>query len=140
MGNASLRNITDSFQDVRLARLASRKQAGEFMPRDRREPRVVLQEGCDPEDPKGIAGEFVPGRSGKRFSLSHFYRMPVPDLWAELIFGTAAEVMQMMRNLPSKVQIIQPGAPVEAKPAHPETDEMAVALRAAQGQPPGAAS
>jgi len=29
MGNASLRNITNSFQDVQLASLASRKQAGE---------------------------------------------------------------------------------------------------------------
>jgi len=140
MSNLNLRNITNSFQDVRLASLASWKQAAEITPRDRGGPYVVLQEGYDPGDPKVIPDEFVLGRSGKWLPLGLFYRMPVPERRAEFIFGTAAEVMQMMSNLPSKVQIIRPGAPAEAAPAAPETDEMAAALQAGKNQPPGAAS
>jgi hypothetical protein len=48
--------------------------------------------------------EFVLGRSGKWLSLGHFFKMPVPDRRAEFVFGTAAEVMQMMSDLPSKAQ------------------------------------
>lgn len=140
MSNANLRNITNSFQDVRLASLASWKQASEINPRDRGGPYVVMQEGYDPEDPKVIADEFVLGRSGKWLSVGLFYKMPIPERRAEFIFGTAAEVMDMMRNLPSKVQVIRPGARAEAEPAAPETDEMAAALQAAKGQPPAGAS
>ena len=133
MSNTNLRNITNSFQDVRLASLAKWKQASELNPRDQGGPYVVLQDGYDPEDPKVIADEFVLGRSGKWLSLSFFYKMPVPERRAEFIFGTAAEVMQMMGNLPSKVQVIRPGAPAEAAPATIEPDEMAAALQAEKG-------
>jgi hypothetical protein len=133
MSNMKLRNITNSFQDVRLASLASWRQANEFNPRDRGGPYVVLQEGYDPEDPKVIADEFVLGRSGKWLPLGLFYRMPVPERRAEFIFGTAAEVMEMMGRLPSKVQVVRPGAPAEAEPAATEPDEMAAALQAAKG-------
>ena len=85
-------------------------QAGEFNPRDRGGPYVVLQEGYDPEDPKVMADEFILGRSGKWLSLSFFYKMPVPERRAEFDFGTVAEVTQMMSHLTSKVQIIHPGA------------------------------
>ena len=84
------------------ASLASWKQASEFSPGDRGGPYVVLQDGYDPEDPKVIADEFVLGRSGKWLSLGLFYRMPVPERRAEFVFGTAAEVMEMIRNLPSR--------------------------------------
>ncbi len=140
MSNINLRNITNSFQDVRLVSLASWRQASEISPRDRGGPYVVLQEGYDPEDLKVIADEFVLGRSGKWLSLGHFYRMPVPDRRAEFVFGTAAEVMGMMRDLPPKVQIIRPGAAPETTPAAAEPDEMAAALQAGKTQPPGAAS
>jgi hypothetical protein len=140
MSNMNLRNITNSFQDVRLASLASWKQAAEITPRDRSGPYVVLQEGYDPEDPKVIPDEFVLGRSGKWLSLGLFYKMPVLERRAEYVFGTMAEVMQMMRDLPSKVQIIRSGAPAEAEPVAAEEDEMAAALQAAKGQPPAAAS
>jgi hypothetical protein len=140
MSNINLRNITNSFQDVRLASLASWRQANEIMPRDRGGPYVVLQEGYDPEDPKVIPDEFVLGRSGKWLPLGLFYRMPVPERRAEFVFGTAAEVMQVMSNLPSKVQIVRPGSPAEAAPATTEPDEMAAALQAGKAQPPGAAS
>jgi hypothetical protein len=138
MSNLNLRNITNSFQDVRLVSLASWRQASEFTPRDRGGPYVVLQEGYDPEDPKVLADEFVLGRSGKWLSLGLFYRLPVPERRAEFIFGTVSEVMQLMSNLPSKVQLVRPGA-AESEPVTPEPDEMAAALQAAKGQPPGAA-
>ena len=140
MSNINLHNITNNFQAVRLVSLASWRQAAEFSPRDHNGPYVVLQEGYDPEDLTMTADEFILGRSGKWLSLSYFYRMSVPERRAEFVFGTVAEVMQMMGNLPSKVQIIRPGAPAEDAPAGAEPDEMAAALRAAKNQPPGAAS
>ena len=134
----NLRNITNSFQDVRLVSLASWRQAAEFTPRDRGGPYVVLQEGYDPDDPKVIAEEFVLGRAGKWLSLGLFYKMPVPERRAEFIFGTAAEVMQMMQNLPSKPAIVRPGAAEEAEPGAPEGDEMAAAFQAGRSQSRGA--
>ena len=130
MSNINLRNITNSFHDVRLASLKSWKRANEIIPRDRGGPYVVLQEGYDPEDLTMTANEFVLGRSGKWLSLAYFFRMPVPERRAEFVFGTAAEVMQMMRDLPSKAQVMRQSAP-EGSPAIPEKDEMAAAFRAA---------
>ena len=130
MSNINLRNITNSFQDVRLVSLASWRQANEIMPRDRGGPYVVLQEGFDPEDMTMAPDEFVLGRSGKWLSLGHFFQMPVPDRRAEFVFGTAAEVMQMMNDLPSKVALMRPSDKVKAGGAPAEEDEMAAALKA----------
>ena len=73
--------------------------------------------------------EFVLGRSGKWLSLGHFFKMPVPDRRAEFVFGTAAEVMQMMSDLPTKAQVFRP--PAKGTPATPDraADEMANAFR-----------
>jgi hypothetical protein len=139
MPNMNLRNITNSFQDVRLASLASWSKANEITPRDRGGPYVVTQEGYDPADPKVIPDEFVLGRSGKWLPLGIFYRLPVPERRAEYVFGTAAEVMQLMQNLPPKADIVRPGAPAEATPAGAEPDEMAAALQAGKNPPPGSA-
>ena len=142
MSNLNLRNITNNFQDVRLVSLASWRQANEFTPRDRGGPYVVLQEGYDPQDPKVIADEFVLGRSGQWISVGIFYRLSVPERRAEFIFGTAAEVMEMMGNLPPKVVVNRSAAPAEAEgtASAPEGDEMAAALQAGKTKPPGAAS
>jgi hypothetical protein len=140
MANVNLRNITNSFQDARLVSLASWRQASEIVGRDRGGPYVVLQEGYDPEDTKVIAEEFVLGRSGKWLSLGLFYKLPVPERRAEFIFATVAEVMQLMSNLPSKVQVIHPGKDDKAEPAEAAADEMAAALQAAKAKPSGAAS
>ena len=132
MSNLNLRNITNSFLDVRLISLASWRQANEISPRDHGGPYLVTQEGYDPEDLKVIADEFVLGRSGKWLSLGHFFHMSVPERRAEFIFGTAAEVMQMMEALPSNAVILRPGA----KPAAGETDEMAAAFHAERNKSP----
>src|SRR5262245_30834156 len=130
MPNINLRNITNSFQDVRLNSLASWSKAAEITPRDRGGPYVVTQEGYDPEDPKVIPDEFVLGRSGKWLSIGLFYRLPVPERRAEYIFGTAAEVMQMMGDLPPKVVIATRPDPAakEEETAPPAGDELAAAI------------
>jgi hypothetical protein len=138
--NVHLRSITNSFLDVRLASLASWRRANEIIPRDRGGPYVVMQEGYDPEDLTMSADEFVLGRSGKWLSLAHFFQMPVPDRRAEFVFGTATEVMQMMDNLPSKAEILRPSTRSEGMARIPETDEMAVALKASRSKSPGTAS
>lgn len=138
MNNLNLRNLTNSFQDVKLVSLAAWRAANEVSPRDRGGPYVVMQEGYDPEDMKMIAEDFVLGRSGQWLSLGLFYKLPIPDRRAEYIFGTAAEVMQLMQNLPSKAAIRRgKGAPEEAPAAEP--DEMAAAIQAGRTPPPSAA-
>jgi len=139
MSNLNLRNITNSFQDCRLVSLASWRQAAEISPRDRGGPYVVLQEGYDPEDLRMIAEDFVLGRSGQWLSLGLFYRMPVEDRRAEYVFGTAAEIIQMMTNLPSKASILRPGPASDAAPSPSPGDDMATAFEAARGKTPGPA-
>ena len=63
--------------------------------------------------------------------VSHSARL-VEDRRAEYVYGTAAEVMQMMSNLASKAQILRPGgeAEAEAGAAPAANDEMAAAMKA----------
>src|SRR5206468_1395175 len=102
MDKLNLRSITNSFLDVRLVSLASWRQASEFVPRDRGGPYVVLQDGYDPADAKMTPDEFVLGRAGHWLPLGRFFKMPVADRRAQFVFGTVAEVMRIMENLPSK--------------------------------------
>jgi hypothetical protein len=138
--NVHLRSITNSFLDVRLTSLSSWRQANEIVPRDRGGPYVVMQEGYDPEDLTLTADEFLLGRSGKWLSLGHFYQMPVPERRAEFVFGTVAEVMAMMSDLPAKAQIMRPGVTSAGPPGPREGDEMAAAMEAGRGQSHGKAS
>ena len=138
--NVHLRSISNSFLDVRLTSLSSWRQANEIVPRDRGGPYVVMQEGYDPEDLTMTADEFLLGRSGKWLSLGHFYQMPVPERRAEFVFGTVAEVMAMMSDLPAKAQIMRPGVTSAGPPGPREGDEMAAALEAGRSHSPGKAS
>ena len=138
--NVHLRSITNSFLDVRLTSLSSWRQANEIVPRDRGGPYVVMQEGYDPEDLTLTADEFLLGRSGKWLSLGHFYQMPVPERRAEFVFGTVAEVMAMMSDLPAKAQIMRPVVTSAGPPGPREGDEMAAALEAGRSHSPGKAS
>lgn len=139
MSALNLRNITNSFQDCRLVSLASWSQAVDISPRDRGGPYIVMQEGYDPEDLRMIAEEYILGRSGKWMSLGIFYKMPTPDRRAEFVFGTAAEVMQVMHDLPPKAQILRPTDPSQEAAAPAEADEMAAAVQAAKSKTGGAA-
>jgi hypothetical protein len=132
MSNINLRCISNSFQDVRLVSLASWARAAEISPRDRGGPYVVTQEGYSPEDPNVTPDEFVLGRSGKWLSLSYFYRLSIPERRAEFVFGTAAEVMQMMSGLPSQVQMLERTAKEPDTANAVQGDEMAAAMQAAK--------
>lgn len=80
-----------------------------------------------------IGDQFILGRSGKWLSLGYFYNLAVPERRAEFVFGTAAEVMQMMSDLPSKVAMFnRPSAEEQTKPAAAGSDEMATAIHAAK--------
>ena len=136
--NPNLRNITNHYQDVRLISLSTWPQANEITPRDRNGPYVVLQEGYDPEDMRMIGEEFVLGRSGKWLSLGHFYQMPVADRRAEFIFGTVSEVIQLMSDLPSKVELLRPAQKqTEGSPDPGADDDMAAALQTGRTRPTG---
>jgi hypothetical protein len=137
MPNINLRNITNSFQDVRLGSLASWSRAHEFIPHDPGGPYVVTQEGYDPDDLAMTPDEFILRRSGEWLSLSRFFRMPEPDR-TEFVFRTAAEVMRVLSDLPSKVQIIGSGAKEQAAPAPAEPDDMAAALQKGKAGATGA--
>jgi len=139
MNNINLRNITNSFQDVRLGSLASWSRADEFSPHDPGGPYVVTQEGYDPDDATLTPDEFILRRSGEWLSLSFFFQMPEPDR-PEFVFRTASEVMQLMNDLPPTVQIVRPNAKEKAAPAPAEVDEMAAALQKGKGGATGAAS
>ena len=138
--NLNLRNITNDYRDVRLVSLSSWRQANEIQPRDRNGPYVVLQEGYDPEDMRMLPEEFVLGRSGKWLSLGHFYKMPIPERREEYLFGMVGEVIQLMSNLPSKVQLLRPAGQDKDTPATVPDDEMAAAFQAGREKPPGASS
>jgi hypothetical protein len=134
MSNPNLCNITNHFQDAHLVSLASWKNANEISPRDRNGPYVVLQEGYDPEDMRMLADEFILGRSGKWLSLGLFYKLPVPERRAEFVFGTAAEVLQMMSDLPSKVGMFARAETQQAGPPESGSDEMMSAIQAAKNR------
>ena len=134
MSSVNLKTITNSFHDVRLLSMSKWRQASEISPRDHGGPYVVLQAGFDPDDGKMQPDEFVLGRSGKWLSVGFFYKLPVPDRRAEYVFGTAAEVMQVMEALPSKVVMLRPGDQSEKATAPAANDEMGQALKAAQGK------
>jgi len=134
MSNPNLRNITNHFQDAHLVSLASWKNANEISPRDRNGPYVVLQEGFDPEDIRMLADEFILGRSGKWLSLGLFYKLPVPERRAEFVFGTAAEVLQMMSDLPSKVRMFARAETQQAGQPEIGSDEMMSAIQAGKNR------
>jgi hypothetical protein len=132
MSKRFLSKISNSFNDVKLVSLASWKQANEITPRDRGGPYMVTQLAYDPEDTKMADDEFVLGRSGKWLSLKYFFQMPIAERRAEFVFGTAAEIMQMMAGLPSNAAVIRPGQKPPSEPGPGETDEMAAAFNAAR--------
>lgn len=123
----NVRFITNNFADVRLASLASWREANEIFLRDRGGPYIVTQHGCDPEDLTMATDEFVLSRSGRWLSLGLFFGMSIAERWKGFVFATAGEVLRMMCELPSGAIVWRPALhPVEAM-ASIETDEMAAA-------------
>ena len=134
MDLSKLRSITNSYQDVRLVSLTNWRRAAEIEPRDHGGPYVITQEGYDPADFTVTPDEFILGRSGKWVSLGLFYKMPMPERRQEYVFGTAAEVMELLEGLPTKPAVLRAGEKVEEAAEAPE-DELNVAFKEAKTQP-----
>jgi hypothetical protein len=139
MSDPNARSLSNCFQDVRLVSLASWSKASEINPRDKAGPYVVTQQGYDPLDPKMVPDEFILGRSGKWLKLGTFYRLPVDERRAEFVFGTAAEAMQTVGNLPSRISILGRCEDAIVEPANAASDDMASAIQSGQAQQPGPA-
>jgi len=139
MSNANLRSITNNFMDARLLSLASWRLVSDILPRDRGGPYAVMQDGYDPEDPKMEPEEFILSRSGKWLPFRYLFLLPIPKRRTEFVFATAAEVMRLMYDLPSKVEIIRDQPESQGVEGAPESDEMVAAIRAAKAEAAGAA-
>jgi hypothetical protein len=134
MSHADLRNLTNHFQDVRLIGLRNWKAAADISPRDRGGPYLVAQEGYDPDDLRVRVDEFVLGRSGKWVSVGVYLKMPLETRRAEFVFGTAAEVVRLMQDLPSRADVLRPQT--ESQPMiSPEQDELNAAFLASKQGP-----
>jgi hypothetical protein len=131
------RSITNSFRDVRLVSLQKWRSAAEFTGCDRGGPYVVAQEGYDPADLSSTPDEFILGKSGEWLTVAHFFALPLAERRAEFVFCSAAEVMQLLVSLPTKVSILRPTETVSQ--TEPESDELnAVVIKAKdEGAEPG---
>ena len=99
--------LSNHFSACRLVSLAKVKGASEFPNRDSNGPYVVMQHGYEPGDATMTGGDYILGRSGAWLGTHWFIRMPVPERRKEFVFSTVAEVMEMMENLTSKVEVIR---------------------------------
>lgn len=115
--------LSNHFSASRLISLAKIKGASEFVPRDQNGPYVILQHAYDPGDATMRPADFLLGRSGHWLGTHWFFRMPVPERRREFLFGTLAEVMQLMESLTSEVRVIR-AKPDSATDEEPPEDEM----------------
>jgi hypothetical protein len=123
MNLADYQNITNNFQDMHLVSMRNWKEAATVQPQDNGGPYLVAQEGLDPEDPALAPDEFLLGRRGQWLATKFFFRMPVTERRAEFVFGTAAEVMNLVQGLPSKPVVMRPPEGTAADTSIP-SDEM----------------
>jgi hypothetical protein len=115
--------LSNHFSASRLLSLAKHKAASEISPRDTNGPYIILQHGYEPGDPSMRAGDYLLGRSGAWLGTHWFIRLPVPERRKEFLFGTVAEVMQLMENLTGKVEVIRTQPP-GVKEDSPVDEEM----------------
>ena len=99
--------LSNHFSACRLVSLAKVKGASDFPNRDAHGPYVIMQHGYEPGDATMSGADYILGRSGAWLGTHWFIRMPVPERRKEFIFSTVAEVMEMMENLTSKVEVIR---------------------------------
>lgn len=131
MSLVDLHAITNDYQNVQLVSLRSWKNAAEISPRDQAGPYIVSQKGYDPQDFTMAPDEFMLGRAGQWLSVGAFYQLPVDVRRREFIFGTAAEIMGLMRDLPTKVSVMRGAAVSEAEVSAP-ADDLNSAIAAAK--------
>jgi hypothetical protein len=117
--------LSNHFSACRLISLAKHKLASEFSNRDTNGPYVIMQHGYEPGDPAMRATDFILGRSGAWLGTHWFIRLPVPDRRKEFLFGTVAEVMELMESLTGQVKVIceKPANVAEDAPADEEMEK-----------------
>jgi hypothetical protein len=119
--------LSNHFSACRLVSLAKLKAASEFPNRDTNGPYVIMQHGYEPGDPAMRPSDYILGRSGSWLGTHWFIRMPVPDRRKEFLFGTLAEVMELMESLTSKVEVIR-DQPANVKDDSPVDEDMQKAI------------
>lgn len=122
----STQRLTNHFSACRLISLSKLKASAEFPGRDNNGPYIIAQEGYAPGDPAMRCGEYLLGRSGAWLGTHWFVRMPVPERRKEFLFGTVAEVMALMEELPSEARVIttKPANVEEETPPDPEFKDL----------------
>ena len=123
--------LSNHFSACRLVSLAKLKAASQIIPRDTNGPYLIIQHGYEPGDASMRAGDYLLGRSGAWLGTHWFIRMPVPERRKEFIFGTVAEVMELMGNLTSKVRVIST-RPASVEDTSPVDEEMRQAIEGQQ--------
>lgn len=132
MDLSRLRKITNATEDIRLISLRALPVAAEFPNRDTGGPYLLAQGGYDPQDATVTYGEFLLSRSGAWLLTSWFFRLPAEQRRAEFFFSTAAEAMELLRQLPSDPVVLRPRAhEPEAAPAE-DAAELRKAISAAE--------
>ena len=112
--------LTNNFDAVRLLSLRKLAMAAEFPQRDHGGPYAVAQNGYDPQDPMMTPEDFLLGRSGTWLAAKWFVRLPLDARRREYLFSTAAEVVQLMEDLPHEVAISRPGADADQTTPPPD--------------------
>lgn len=115
--------LSNHFSACRLISLAKLKAAVEIIPRDSNGPYLIMQRGYEPGDVSMRAADYLLGRSGAWLGTHWFIRMPVPERRKEFIFGTVADVMELMETLTSKVKVIS-AKPDNVRDDDPVDEEM----------------
>jgi hypothetical protein len=113
MDLSKLHSISNDYRNCRLLALNKWKRAHEVEPRDHGGPYAVIQEGYDPGDLYMNPDEFVLGRSGSWLPTGLFFQLPLDVRRREFVFGTAAEVIDLLLNLPADVKVLHKGESFE---------------------------
>ncbi len=121
MDYSNLRAISNSYQDAHLISLKSWKRANEVHPRDHGGPYMVSQQGFDAGALHLHPDEFVLGRSGTWVTLGVFWKLPEEIRISEYVFGTAAEVIELVDSLPPEVKV-EHGTATPDRPSEPADD------------------
>lgn len=127
-------SLTNDYRRVRLVSLRKWKHAAEVEPRDPGGPYVVTQSGYDPEDPKLQHDDFLVGRSGAWFSIRLFFSLPKDLRRREFVFGTAAEVIQLLESLTGQPRVVSSATDKDLDlPTDEEPDDLTRTLSEAAG-------
>lgn len=141
MDLSKIRSITNNYGDVRLVSLREWKNANLIQPRDNGGPYMVYQAGYDPMDPTMNYDEFVLGKSGEWITMGLFLKLPKEVRREEFVYGTAAQVIQLLENLFGKTKIIrtaEQAAQLHGQTEQPEHDDLTSAFAEAKDKQAGA--